>query len=424
MHKLWASTYKEFLLLTRDIGGIAILFVMPLVLIVTITLIQDSTFKTVVESKIPILLVDNDKGAISETIFNGLQESNSFEVILKEKEIIAKELVFKGDYQLAIVIPENLSSDLNKKVTQNVEGILAEFGLEDEDTSAPEKVAIAKKEVNLYFDPATQLTFRSSVKNGIDKMISKIETQSIYKAFQEQISDDEEGVVFDTDSFISFKEIMPKSEGDKELIPNSVQHNVPAWTLFAIFFIIVPLSINIVKEKSQGTFVRLRTNPVSYATVLAGKTLVYLMVCIIQFVLMLLIGVYLFPSLGLPILDISDRIGLLFVVTIFSGLAAIGLGLLLGTVAKTHEQSAPFGATFVVILAAMGGVWVPVFVMPKMMQVLSNFSPMNWGLNAYYDVFLRNSNFIEIVPEITTLFLFFIATTVISIIYNEKKNAV
>ena len=424
MHKLWASTYKEFLLLTRDIGGIAILFIMPLVLIVTITLIQDSTFKTVIESKIPILLVDNDKGDISETIFKGLQESNSFEVILKDKESTAKELVFKGDYQLAIVIPENLSSDLNKKVTQNVEGILAEFGLEDEDTEAPVKVEIVKKEVNLYFDPATQLTFRSSVKNGIDKMISKIETQSIYKAFQEQISDDETGVVFDTDSFISFKEIMPKSAGDKELIPNSVQHNVPAWTLFAIFFIIVPLSINIVKEKSQGTFVRLRTNPVSYATVLGGKTLVYLLVCVIQFVLMLLIGVYLFPSLGLPVLDISGRICLLFVVTIFSGLAAIGLGLLLGTVAKTQEQSAPFGATFVVILAAMGGVWVPVFVMPKMMQALSNFSPMNWGLNAYYDVFLRNSSFIGIVPEITTLFLFFIGTTIISIVYNEKKNAV
>ena len=423
MHKLWASTYKEFLLLTRDIGGIAILFIMPLVLIVTITIIQDSTFKTVNESKIPILLVDNDKGNISETILKGLQESNSFEVILKEKEAIVKELVFKGDYQLAIVIPENLSADLNKKVTQNVEGILAKFGLE-EDTERPKKIEILKKEVNLYFDPATQLTFKSSVKNGIDQMISKIETQSIYKSFQEQISDDESEVVFDTDNFISFKEIMPKVDGEKELIPNSVQHNVPAWTLFAIFFIIVPLSINIVKEKSQGTFVRLRTNPVSYSTVLGGKTLVYLMVCVIQFVLMLLIGVYLFPSLGLPVLDISGRIGLLFVVTIFAGLAAIGLGLLLGTVAKTQEQSAPFGATFVVILAAMGGVWVPVFAMPKMMQVLSNFSPMNWGLNAYYDVFLRNSGFLEIVPEITSLFLFFIATTIISIIYNEKKNAV
>jgi len=420
MHKLWASTYKEFLLLTRDIGGIAILFVMPLVLIVTITLIQDSTFKTVSDVKIPILVVNNDKGNVSEIIQKGLSDSNTFEVIVKESEEQARDLVFKGKFQLAIIIPENLTSDLERKVNQNVEGIIAKFGLEEEET---ELIEIPKKEVNLYFDPATQQTFKSSVKNGIDKMISKIETQSIYKAFQEQITEDPSEAIFETDTFITFKEIMPKKD-DEEIIPNSVQHNVPAWTLFAIFFIIVPLSINIVKEKSQGTFVRLRTNPVSYATVLGGKTMVYLCVCIIQFVLMLLIGVYLFPKIGLPTLDISGRLPLLFVVAVFAGLAAIGLGLLLGTIAKTQEQSAPFGATFVVILAALGGVWVPVFIMPKFMQTLSNISPMNWGLNAFYDVFLRDNGLLEILPEIGLLFLFFIVTTLIAIAYNEKKNAV
>lgn len=421
MHKLKASTYKELLLLTRDFGGLVILFVMPLVLIVTITLIQDSTFKTVNDTKVPILLVDNDKGTISKTILKDLNASEAFEIILKNEVSEAKQLVFKGDYQLAIVIPEHLSSDLSKKINQNVEGILSKFGIEEE--LDIKKEVIVKKEVQLFFDPATQQTFKTSVKNGIDKMISKIETASIYKAFQKQISDDDSEVVFETDSFITFKEVTPNS-GEKDVVPNSVQHNVPAWTLFAIFFIIVPLSINIVKEKSQGTFVRLRTNPVSYATVLGGKTIVYLIVCLLQFVCMLLIGVYLFPKLGLPRLDVSGRLPLLFVVTFFSGLAAIGLGLLLGTIAKTQEQSAPFGATFVVILAAMGGVWVPVFVMPEVMQKLSNISPMNWGLNAYYDVFLRQSDFVDIIPEIILLLVFFIATTLIAIIYNEKKIAV
>ena len=421
MHKLIASSYKEFLLLTRDIGGIAILFIMPLVLIVTITLIQDSSFKSVSEAKIPILLVDNDNGSVSETILKGLDESNIFEVITIENEDDAKNLVFKGSNQLAIIIPKDLSSDLEKKVNQNVEDILSKFGLEDEEIQ-PKESFIAK-EVKLYFDPATNFSFKNSVKNEIDKMISKIETQSIYKAFQKQISDDPSEAIFETENFISFKEILPKSN-DEIIVPNSVQHNVPAWTLFAIFFIIVPLSINIVKEKSQGTFVRLRTNPVSYLTVLGGKTVVYLAVCMIQFILMLLIGVYLFPAIGLPTLNVSGKLPLLFIVAFFAGLAAIGLGLLLGTLAKTPEQSAPFGATFVVILAALGGVWVPVFVMPQFMQTLSNISPMNWGLNAFYDVFLRNSSLIEIVPEITLLFLFFIITTLIAIVYNEKKNAV
>jgi ABC-2 type transport system permease protein len=417
-----ASAHKESLLLIRDIGGIAILFIMPLVLIVTITLIQDSTFKTVSDAKIPILVVNNDQGNVSETILKGLEESNAFEVNLKDAEDIAKDLVFKGKYQLAIIIPENLTTGLEQKVAQNVDGIIEKFGLEEEADNLP-KETIKSKEVKLYFDPATQMTFKSSVKNGIDKMVAKIETESIYKAFQEQITDDPTEAIFETENFITFKEILPKKDNE-EYIPNSVQHNVPAWTLFAIFFIIVPLSINIVKEKSQGTFVRLRTNPVSYAIVLGGKTLIYLIVCLIQFVLMLLVGVYLFPAIGLPTLDISGRLPLLFVVAIFAGLAAIGLGLLLGTVAKTQEQSAPFGATFVVILAALGGVWVPVFIMPKFMQTLSNISPMNWGLNAFYDVFLRHGSFIDILPEISLLFLFFIATTLIAIVYNEKKNTV
>jgi len=256
-------------------------------------------------------------------------------------------------------------------------------------------------------------------------MISKIETQSIYKAFQEQLTDDPSEVIFDTKSFISFKEFTPTNTNNSKIeIPNSTQHNIPAWTLFAIFFIILPLSINMVKEKNQGTFVRLRTNPISYATVLGGKTLVYLCVSLIQFTLMLLIGVYLFPSLGLPQLEVAGKIPLLFFVAVFTGLAAIGLGLLLGTVAKTQEQSAPFGATFVVILAALGGVWVPVFAMPKFMQLLSNLSPMSWGLNAFYDVFLRNVGFKQLIPEITLLFLFFIVTTGIAIVYNTRKNAV
>lgn len=410
------------LLLIRDLGGIAILFIMPMLLLIVITLVQDSTFKTINDVKIPVLLVDNDKGEVSKNIIDNLSESNSFEILQKNTEDEAKEAVFAGKYQLAIIIPENLSASLQKKVDQNVDGILSKFGLE-EDGLLVEKESIPTKEVRLYFDPATQVSFKSSVKNGIDKMISKIETQSIYKAFQTELGEEDAEPIFETKNFISFKEVL-QTKDNQEIIPNSAQHNVPAWALFAIFFIVVPLSINLVKEKNQGTFVRLRTQPVNYATVLGGKTIVYLAVCLIQFTLMLLVGIYLFPAIGLPKLDVSGKLPMLYVVALFSGLAAIGLGLLLGTIAKTQEQSAPFGAIMVVILAALGGVWVPVFVMPKLMQSISKISPMNWGLEAFYDVFLRNVNFVKILPEISLLLLFFMVTILIAIIYNKKKNAV
>ncbi len=422
MHKLWASTYKEFLLLVRDFGGLAILFLMPLLLVITITLVQNDTFKTLKETKIPILLVDNDQGEVSKNIQENLKNSPLFEVQIQSSERSVKELVQTGKYQLGIVIPENLSKDLNLKVAENVEGILEKFG-EEEESIPLEKSKLKPKEIKLYFDPATQFAFRNSIKSGIDQMVSKIETQTIYKAFQEELTDDPSEDIFDTEPFLLFKEIVP-SDGKKEIIPNSTQHNIPAWTLFAIFFIILPLSINMVKEKNQGTFVRLRTHPVAYATFLGGKTVVFLGVALVQFALMLLVGIYLFPWIGLPKLDVSGKLPLLFFVAFFAGLAAVGLGLLLGTITKTQEQSAPFGATFVVILAALGGVWVPVFAMPKFMQLLSNISPMNWGLNAFYDVFLRNVGITELLPEIALLFLFFVVTLVISVVYNERKNAV
>lgn len=421
------SVKKEILLLQRDFGGLVILFVMPLVLIITITLIQNATFKSLSDNKIPILLVDYDNGTISKTVKDNLSQNGSFSIVsqiegIKLTEASAKEAVFKGKYQLAIIIPEKLSSDLQAKVEQNVNKILSGFGVADTVNNSKNQQVISQKEVRLYFDPATQMTFKNSVKSAIDKMISQIETQSIYKTFQDQLGESDTPI-FDQKSFITFKEIVP-TVNNKEILPNSVQHNVPAWSLFAIFFIVVPLSINIVKEKGQGTQIRLITNPVPYWILIAGKTATYLLICMIQFLLMVAVGIYVFPYLDLPVLDVSGKMMLMLIVALFSGLAAIGFGILLGTVAKTQEQSAPFGATSVVILAAIGGVWVPVFAMPKIMQYVSHISPMNWGLNAFYDVLLRNGNFIDILPEIIFLLLFFITTITIAILYDKKKRAV
>jgi ABC-2 type transport system permease protein len=425
IYKIRISIIKEFLLLKRDLGGLIILFIMPLVLVITVTLIQDSTFKTVSDSKIPILLVDKDSGSVSKTVFDNLEKSTLFSVVTKigDKEIteeIARDNVYKGKFQLAIVIPESLSADLQGKVEQNVEKIVNNLGFTDSIANEPQRL-IKEKEVKLYFDPAVQMSFKNAVMSSIDKMISQIETQSIYSTFQKQLG--EETIDFEQKNFITFKEIIPRIN-NKEILPNSVQHNVPAWTLFAIFFIVIPLSINIVKEKSQGTFVRLRTNPVSNLIVIIGKTITYLVICMIQFYMMVAVAIFLFPHIGLPPLNIEGHLFLMSVVALFSGFAAIGFGILLGTIANTQEQSAPFGATSVIILAAIGGVWVPVFAMPKIMQLIAKSSPMNWGLEAFYDVLLRNVSFLEIIPKISLLLLFFILTTSIALFYDKKKRTV
>ena len=419
LYKLWRSFIKEIQLLKRDSGGIVIIFLMPLLLIITITLIQDSTFKNLEGSKIPIIFIDNDHSEVSKVIKKELETSKTFELITDYNEKSAEKAVFTGDYQLAIVIPENLTKDLNSNIDSKVQTVVSSFGLES-DSAATKTVASKAKDIHLYFDPATNAGFKNSVMNAINKMVFEIENKKIYKAFQDQLGTTED---LENKSLISFKEITP-NKGKEEVMPNSVQHNVPAWALFAIFFIVVPLSINLVKEKSQGTSVRIRTSPTPYYIHILGKTLTYLIICVIQFLLMVAVGIWIFPLMDLPQFDVTGKMFHLLIVTLFAGLAAIGFGVLIGTVSDTQEQSAPFGATSVVVLAAIGGIWVPVFLMPEFMQKIAQFSPMNWGLNAYYDIILRKSGISEIAKELIFLFLFYIAMVTISLLYERKQNSV
>jgi len=419
LYKLWRSFIKEIQLLKRDSGGIVIIFLMPLLLIITITLIQDSTFKNLEGSKIPIIFIDNDKSEVSKVIKKELETSKTFELVTDYNEKSAEKAVFTGDYQMAIVIPENLTKDLNSNIDSKVQTVVSSFGLEA-DSTATKTVASKTKDIHLYFDPATNAGFKNSVMNAINKMVFEIENKKIYKAFQDQLGTTED---LENKSLITFKEITP-NKGKLDVIPNSVQHNVPAWALFAIFFIVVPLSINLVKEKSQGTSVRIRTSPTPYFIHILGKTFTYLIICVIQFLLMVAVGIWIFPLMDLPQFDVSGKMLHLLIVTLFAGLAAIGFGILIGTVSNTQEQSAPFGATSVVVLAAIGGIWVPVFLMPEFMQKIAQFSPMNWGLNAYYDIILRNSGIGEIAKELIFLFLFYIAMVTVSLLYERKQNSV
>jgi ABC-2 type transport system permease protein len=103
-------------------------------------------------------------------------------------------------------------------------------------------------------------------------------------------------------------------------------------------------------------------------------------------------------------------------------LAASGYGVLIGTIATSQEQSSIFGSISVVILAAIGGVWVPTFMMSDLMVSLSKTSPLNWGLNAFYEVFLRNAGVADVLLNILLLLVFFIVCISISWVYNQLKT--
>jgi ABC-2 type transport system permease protein len=177
-----------------------------------------------------------------------------------------------------------------------------------------------------------------------------------------------------------------------------------------------------IKEREEGSLFRLLTMPVSYMELLMSKVAMYFIVCMVQCVLMIFAGVYLLPLFHIPMLVLGDEIGAFILVTVLTALAALGYGLLVGTVATSHQQAAAFGAVSIIILAALGGLWVPTYLMPEFMTHVSVFSPLNWAITAYYSIFLREGGIASIVPQLTKLFVFFLATTLATYIYRRIKS--
>jgi ABC-2 type transport system permease protein len=220
---------------------------------------------------------------------------------------------------------------------------------------------------------------------------------------------------------LQFKEVYPNYK-EQEEIPTTVQHNVPAWAIFAMFFIIIPLTGSMIKEREEGSLARLMSMPISYIELLLAKVAVYFVVCFIQTVLMICAGIFILPLFHIPMLIISNHILELIIMTIFTALAALGYGLLVGTIATTHQQAAAFGAVSIIILAAIGGIWVPVYLMPMVMRHVATISPLNWAITGFYNIFLRQGGLSTIMNPAMKLLIFFLASVFITYIYRKFKS--
>jgi ABC-2 type transport system permease protein len=430
MIKLLATVKKETLLLVRDKVGLSILFLMPMALIFVMTLIQDSAFKTMNEKGIPIVFVNNDKDSLGIQIEAGLRNNElcDFNDSIDGKPAtveLAMKAVGEGKFLVGIIIPAGATAAIRKNVTQ-----LVSETLNGEDSAIQKLNQLQDSvEITILIDPVVKKSFLTSVTSNLHEFISEVKTKIMFQSFAEQIAEvipDKKNAPknsYTKSQIIKYKEVYASKSEDK-IVPNAVQHNVPAWAIFAMFFIAIPLSGSILKEKNEGSVFRLNTMPTPYLLLVTGKVFVYVMVCLIQFMLMLSVGKIFLPMLGLPVLVLGNSLLGIFILTLATAFAATGYGVMVGTLASTEHQAAIMGSLSILLLSALGGIWVPSYVMPEMMRNISAWSPLNWSLEGFYKLFLRGGHVPDILLDAFKLGLFFFATMSISYIFNRKKRTV
>lgn len=424
MNRIVATFIKEVLLLSRDRAGLAMLFLMPVVLVLVMTLLQDSTFKQLEEQSLPILIINHDADTFGINIVEGLKNAPVFDV-KEELNISDKDLITQieqGKYLIGIIIRNNSTLQIKQSIKEKIQSQFPEeevgklFELDNMKSD--------QAKVEIYFDPVLKASYKQSILGALKQFSAMIEAKLMFEIYSQLFEDLIDIRLKPSEGFSDLVLFDEKyaSSSDNNINPNSVQHNVPAWTIFAMFFIVIPLASNIIKERQSGVSARLKIIPGSYLLTTFGKAITYFLVGLAQAILMLLIGMWLLPVFGLPSLQFGNGGLALLIVTISIVMAATGYGIVIGTIATTEPQSSIFGSISVVILAAIGGVWVPQFMMSDLMVNVSKISPLSWGLNAYYDILLRNAGIMDIINNVSLLLAFFLFCISLAWYYNKYRK--
>jgi ABC-2 type transport system permease protein len=153
-----------------------------------------------------------------------------------------------------------------------------------------------------------------------------------------------------------------------------------------------------------------------------GKILFYTILCTVQFFVMCAIGLWILPIFDLPALNMGTHAWVLLPLSICIAMAATAYGYFVGSVFKTTNQAMPFGAISVVILSAMGGIWVPMDILPQVMQRIAMISPLHWGLDGINQVILRNGSIDRVILHMCVLVVFSIVLWLISLYVNRDRQ--
>jgi len=156
-------------------------------------------------------------------------------------------------------------------------------------------------------------------------------------------------------------------------------------------------SFAIVRERELGTLEQLFVTPVGRAGLLLGKLIPYALIGFLESLIILLVMVFVF---GVPIhgsLPLLLGLVLLFLFT------ALGLGLLVSTIARTQLQAIQVAFMIMLPSILLSGFMFPRESMPTPIYLLTFLIPVTYFLEILRGVILRAADFFDLLPHIAGL---------------------
>jgi len=179
----------------------------------------------------------------------------------------------------------------------------------------------------------------------------------------------------------------------------SRDYNVPA-VIGAILMLVALLltSLAIVREREIGTLEQLRVSPLTPGELIAGKTIPFGIIGLIDMVVVTAVAVLWFR------IPFAGSVPMLLLASVLYLVATLGIGLLISTLASTQQEA--FMVSFLVYMPAilLSGFMFPISSMPESFQWLTFLNPMRHYLEVVRGVFLKGVGFGALWSQYLALF--------------------
>jgi len=372
--RLRALIYKETVQILRDRRTLSLLFLLP-----AIELFLFAYAVSLTVNHLPTALVDQSQDVSSHEFALALTNSSYFDFRLElqsEQQVI--DAINAGTVKAGVVIPPNFAEDVARG-KGNV--LLILDGSDNFSVSSGYNAAsaIAQK----YSFQLTAQTLQRFGASGSDILPITTSTRVLYNP-------DIRDLVF----------ILPG------LVALIIQNIIVAYSALAV-----------VRERETGTLEQLISTPARPIELIIGKLIPATVVVILDMVFVLVLGVFWF---GVPI---QGSIVDLAILSLLFILSAMGLGLLISTVAKTQKQAQQLSALVNVLTMLLTGFIFPRTTMPLWTRVIGDVIPVTYYLRIIRGIVTKGVGLTYLGTDTLALIIYSaLALTVIALVSKKRLD--
>jgi ABC-type Na+ efflux pump permease subunit len=422
---IWTLALKDLRLLARDTRAVVILLAMPLVFILVLGLALGESFGQKPDDRLRVSVVVLDTGLPSypsgsypgrpwsQVVLDDLGTTAGIRVELIGDRAMAERLVRRGERAAVLVFGPEFSRRVQRCSFLD-DRFLKEPGV---NPFYRDGVNLAELDAELLTDPA-QATAASIIEQVAQvTMLRVIMPWMIGRAFDEVTRQlplaapilQRLFAKYDlrAKTWAQLTHAQPRATaqaalgryqsdtGSGLLRRGAMRYQilVPSYTVMFAFFLVLTVGWLFVAERRQGTMLRLRAAPLSRGQILLGKLIPCYLLSLFQGLFLLAAGKLVFGmSWG------AEPLWLVAVVAATS-FAAMGLALLVASIARTETQVAIYGTLLVLVLAGVSGCLMPRDLMPEEMRQISLVTPHAWALDAYAQLLLNPAPEVAVVAQ-------------------------